>query len=57
MSNPFAMFQEIFGQLMQMPETSEKSSVALIYVVGAIIIGEGETGLFPMTNHGVSKAA
>ena len=55
MGNPFAFFQEIFGQLMEMPETSEKPSVALIYIAGTIIIGEGASGPFPTANHGASS--
>ncbi len=56
MSNPFAMFQEIFGQLMQGPSVSSTPSIALIYVVGTITTGDGGGGgPFASMNHGASS--
>ena len=54
MANPFALFQEIFSQFAPGQEMLSKPSVALIYVVGTIMTGEGASGMFPTTNHGAS---
>ncbi|MCG3136379.1 MAG: Protease 4 [Phycisphaerae bacterium] len=52
-SDPFAFFK-IFGEMMTPPEESSTPSVALIYVEGPIITGEGEEGMFSSTNRGAS---
>jgi protease-4 len=56
MSNPFAMFQELMGQIMQTPTVSSTPSIALIYVVGTITVGDGGAGgPFAPMNHGASS--
>ncbi|MCH8054312.1 MAG: signal peptide peptidase SppA [Planctomycetes bacterium] len=55
MSNPFTMFQELFGKIMQAPSVSSTPSIALIYVVGTITVGDGGGGgPFASMNHGAS---
>ncbi len=54
-SNPFAFFQEIMGQLLDRKDGSEEEpSVALIYVAGTIMPGDGGDSPFAV-NHGASS--
>lgn len=45
-SNPFAMFNAIFGQMMKGPSKSDKPAIALIYVDSMITSGSSEDGVF-----------
>lgn len=53
-ANPFALFQEIFGKLTSGQQIVDTPAVALVYVVGNIIVGEGDTGPFAAVNNGAS---
>ncbi len=53
-TNPFAFF-EFFAKLMEKPAEDDTPRIALIYVEGMIIPGEGEEGMFGEQSHGASS--
>lgn len=53
--NPFTAFTELFNELMAGPSKDTTPSVAVIYVAGTIVPGEGDGGMFGGYNHGASS--